>query len=122
MSRRTDRVNELIREELSDIILRGVKDPRVGHGLVSVTEVHVSPDLRRANVFVSHLGDESERAEVIEGLQQAAGFMHAELMRRLKMRNVPELHFQFDPTIEQGARLAALISQVNAERDDDGAE
>lgn len=122
MSRRTDRVNELIREELSEIILRGVKDPRVGHGLVSVTEVHVSPDLRRATVFVSHLGEDADRPEVLRGLQQAARFMHVELVRRLKMRNVPELDFQFDPSIEQGAWLAALISQVNADRGETGGE
>lgn len=112
MSRRTTRVNELLREELSNLLLREVKDPRIAHGLVSVTEVQVSPDLRRATVFVSHFGDPSERDEVLVGLQQAAHFMHTELMRRLKMRHVPEFHFRFDPSIERGARLASLISQV----------
>ncbi len=112
MSRRTTRVNELLREELSNLLLRDVKDPRIAHGLVSITEVQVSQDLRRATVYVSHLGDEADRDEVLEGLQQAAHYMHNELMRRLKMRYVPEFTFRFDPSIERGARLAALIDQV----------
>lgn len=118
MTRRTDRVNELLREELADLILREVKDPRVGHGLVSVTEVQSSPDLRHATVFISHLGDDAERDDVLRGLQQAAHFLHNELLRRLKMRNVPELHFRFDPSIERGARLASLIHQVSEQRGD----
>ena len=115
MSERTERVNHLLREELSELLQREVKDPRVQHGLVSITEVQVSPDLMRATVFVSHLGEESERAEVLLGLQNAARFMHKELMRRLKMRVVPEFTFRFDPSIERGARLASLINQVAEE-------
>lgn len=113
MSMRTTRVAELLREELADLILREVKDPRVGRGLVSITEVQVSPDLRRATVFVSHLGNEQERDDALEGLQHSAHFMHRELMHRLKLRNVPELTFRFDPSIERGARLASLIQQVS---------
>lgn len=113
MSRRTDRVNELLREELSDLIQREVKDPRVGHGLVSITEVHVSPDLRHATVYISHLGDPSERDEVLRGLAAAARFLHTELMRRVNMRHVPDLLFRFDPSIERGARLASLIHEVS---------
>jgi ribosome-binding factor A len=118
MSRRTTRVNELLREELSNLLLRDVKDPRIAHGLVSVTEVQVSPDLRHATVFVSHLGDEADRDEVLEGLQKAAHFMQNELMRRLNMRHVPEFHFRFDPSIERGARLASLISEVSTRAGD----
>ena len=112
MSMRTARVNELLREELSQIIQREVKDPRVSRGLVSITEVQVSPDLRRAVVYVSHLGGEDERTGALKGLESSAHFMHRELMHRLKMRNVPELVFRFDPSIERGARLASLINQV----------
>ncbi len=113
MSRRTSRVNDLLREELSALLLKGVKDPRVAHGLVTITEVQVSPDLRHATVFVSHLGNEDERAEVLEGLQHSAHYLHRELMHRLDMRSVPELIFRFDPSIERGARLAELIHQVS---------
>ncbi|WP_322795914.1 30S ribosome-binding factor RbfA [Tepidiforma sp.] len=116
MSMRTTRVNELLRAELAELLLREVKDPRVGRGLVTITEVQVSPDLRRAVVYVSHLGTDEERREALEGLQHSAPFLHRELVHRLTMRNVPELIFRFDPSIERGARLAELIHQVRAER------
>lgn len=113
MSRRTERVGELLREELSELLVRGVKDPRVERGLVSVTAVDVSPDLRYATVYVSHLGSEEERAEVLEGLEHAAAYLHNELVRRLPMKHVPRLRFRFDPSIERGARLSVLIRQLS---------
>jgi|DewCreStandDraft_2_1066082.scaffolds.fasta_scaffold00046_65 ribosome-binding factor A len=112
MSRRTDRVSELLRQELSELLVRSVKDPRVEHGLVSVTAVEVSPDLRYATVYVSHLGNEEERAEVLAGLEHAASYLHNELVRRLSLKHVPRLRFRFDPSIERGARLSVLIRQV----------
>ena len=112
MSRRTSRVNDLLREQLSELLLREVKDPRVNHGLVSITEVQVSPDLRRATVFVSHLGRDDERDEVLRGLAAASHFLRNELVHRLSLRTVPELVFRFDPSIERGARLASLINEV----------
>jgi ribosome-binding factor A len=114
MTMRTERVNELLRAELSELIQREVKDPRVSRGLLSLTEVQVSPDLRHATVYVSHLGTEEERNDALLGLQHSAHFLHRELMHRLSMRNVPELVFKFDPSIERGARLASLINQVSA--------
>jgi len=116
VSMRTTRVNELLRAEISELILREVKDPRVSRGMVTITEVQVSPDLRRAVVYVSHMGTETERRDALEGLQRSAPFLHRELVHRLSMRNVPELVFKFDPSIERGARLAELINQVGAER------
>ncbi|MGE0702012.1 MAG: 30S ribosome-binding factor RbfA, partial [Hyphomicrobiaceae bacterium] len=107
MTRRQERVNELIRQELSELIAREVKDPRVGHGLVSITEVQVSPDLRNATVYVSHLGEPAERDDVLRGLDKASHFLHGALLHRLSLRHVPELHFRFDPSIERGARLAS---------------
>ncbi len=115
MSRRTERVNELLRAEISDLIQREVKDPRVDNGLVSVTEVQVSPDFRRATVFVSHLGDEESRKDVLTGLQNAASFLHGLLAHRVSLRNVPQLVFQFDPSLERGAHLASLIAQTAAQ-------
>ena len=115
MGWRTSQVNGLLREELSELLLREVKDPRVGHGLVSITEVQTSPDMRHATVFVSHLGDPAERDDVIAGLQHAAPFLHRELVHRLKMKIVPEFHFRFDPSIERGAHLTSLIQQVSGE-------
>jgi ribosome-binding factor A len=115
MSLRTSRVNELLRAEISDLILREVKDPRVTEGLVTITEIRVSPDLRHATVFVSHLGTDEERVHALQGLQKAAPFLHRALVHRLKMRNIPELVFRFDPSIERGARLSDLIRKVSTE-------
>ncbi|MFN0094829.1 MAG: 30S ribosome-binding factor RbfA [Dehalococcoidia bacterium] len=117
MSRRTERVSELLRAELSELIQRQVKDPRLGEGLTSITEVDVSPDLRNANVYVSHLGSTVERADVLAGLARASHFLRSELRHRLALRYVPELHFRFDPSIERGARLASLINDVQAGRE-----
>lgn len=117
MTRRTVRVNELLREEISELLRREVKDPRLGQGLTTITEVQVSPDLRHATVFVSHLGDvgeASDRDAILAGLRAAAPFLHRELVHRLTMRHIPELVFRFDPSIERGARLASLINEVSA--------
>jgi len=122
MTRRTVRVNELLREQISELLLREVKDPRVSKGLVTITEVQVSPDLRHATVYVSHLGEESERAGVLKGLEHSAHFLHRELTHRLAMRNVPELVFKFDPSIERGARLASLINEVSGTLSNEGSQ
>jgi ribosome-binding factor A len=112
MSQRTVRVNELLREEISELLQREVKDPRLDEGLTTITEVQVSPDLRHATVFVSYMGN-ADRGEVLKGLSAAAPFLHRELLRRLTMRHVPDLVFRFDPSLERGARLASLINQVS---------
>lgn len=112
MSRRTDRVNELLREELGELIQLHVKDPRVEGLMLSVTEVEVSPDLRHAQVYVSCL--ESDRArDAVAGLQSSAGYLHQELARHLHMRNIPRLIFNVDRSIERGAHLTALIDELS---------
>ncbi len=121
MSRRTARVNDLLQEELSALIQRDLKDPRLEHGLTTITDVEVAPDLRRATVFVSYLGADDEREGVLKALSHASRHLHNELVRRLAMRNVPELHFRFDPSIERGARLAALMNTVALAPDGDEA-
>jgi ribosome-binding factor A len=119
MTRRTERVSELLREEIATIVREELKDPRLGRGLVSITEVNVSPDLRNATVFVSHLGEESERPGVLTALQHASHFLQNELLKRLDIRRVPELRFRLDPSIERGARLADIIHTMkDAERAD----
>ena len=122
MSLRTARVNELLRAEISELILREVKDPRVSEGLITITEIRVSPDLRHATVFVSHMGTDEEREHALAGLQHAAPFLHRELVHRLKMRAVPQLSFRFDPSIERGAHLADLIKKVSNDFRDQPAE
>jgi ribosome-binding factor A len=118
MTRRTERVNDLLQEELSEL-LRGLNDPRLaGQGLLSITDVTVAPDLRHAIVYISYLGTDEQRESALQGLKAAAHYLQRELMTRLHMRHVPDLAFRFDPSIERGARLSALISEVN----DGGAE
>lgn len=111
MTRRTERINELLREELSDLLRRQVKDPRLG-GLVTVTEVEVSVDLRHARVFVSVMGSDEEREDAFRGLEAARPFLRRELGRRLSMRRTPELSFRRDDSLERGARLLALIEEA----------
>lgn len=112
MSRRTERVNELLREELGELVQLHVKDPRVEGRFVSITEVDVSPDLKHADVYVSCLAVE-EGPEAVEGLQHSASFLHERLVSRLRMRSIPRLTFKIDRSIERGARLSSLIREVN---------
>ena len=111
MSRRTDRVSDLLRAELSDLLLREVHDPRVK--LASVTEVDVSPDLRRAVVKISALGDEERRQETIAGLRHARGFLRTELARRLRLRATPELVFELDRGAEHSQQISDLLESLH---------
>ena len=111
MAHRIERVNSIIREEISELLQRQVKDPRLGD-FIAITEVTTSPDLKYAKVFVSQYGNEGERKKVLSGLASASGFFRSELAKRLKMRHVPELHFQWDDSIERGDHISQLIDQV----------
>jgi ribosome-binding factor A len=111
MSRRTERVNELIRDELSDLLLREVRDPRLG-GLISITHVDVTPDLYNARVFVSIMGEPDPQAEAMRVLNSAASFFHRELKQRLQIRRVPFLVFKLDTSIAEGAAVLAHIDEV----------
>jgi ribosome-binding factor A len=112
MSRRTERVGELLREELSAVLQRQAKDPRL-NVLLSITEVQVSPDLKAARVYVSVLGDETEQENAFRAISAASAYLRHELRPRLSsLRYIPELTFVPDHSIEQGARLAALIDEV----------
>ena len=114
MTRRILRVNNLIRHEISDLLQRQVKDPRLGN-FVAVTEVSISPDMKHARIFVSHMGSEEEKQETLSVLASASGFLRRELAKRLRLRHIPELSFQWDDSIERGARLLELIDQVAAD-------
>ncbi len=112
MSRRTQRVADVLRGELSDLLLRQVHDPRIK--LVSVTDVDVSPDLRRAVVKVSVLGEDEERTGTVEALQHARGFLRRELAHRLRMRVTPELVFELDRGAEHSQKIAELLESLHA--------
>ncbi|MBI2955506.1 MAG: 30S ribosome-binding factor RbfA [Chloroflexi bacterium] len=115
-SRRIERVNDLIRAEISELITKEIKDPRL-RGMISVTEVDTTPDLRHAKVYVSILGSEEERATGIKTLKHAAGFFRKELGERLTMRRTPELSFLLDTSIEHGDRIMRLLRDIQKEED-----
>lgn len=118
--KRADRVGDLIRTELADILLRKIKDPRAGAGFVTITDVKVSDDLKHARVLVSIYGDEDARKETLKGLMSAKHFIRAELGKRLKMRSTPELSFYFDESIERGADMLDKLRKLNINMETDG--
>jgi len=111
--RRRERVGEAMRDVIAELLTREIKDPRVG--MVTLTAVDVSPDLRHARVYFSSLGDSAERERCLAGLQSAAGFMKGQLARRLRLRYAPELTFMLDPSLENAERMAPLLKQVTPE-------
>lgn len=113
MTRRVQRLNNLIRQEISELLQRQVKDPRLG-SFIAVTEVSISSDLQNAKIFVSHIGNEEQKQETMSALTSASGFFRSELSKRLRLRRIPELSFQWDNSIERGAHLLELIDQVTA--------
>lgn len=107
---RRERLGDQIRVELSDLILRDVRDPRVG--FVTVTEVRMSGDLQHARVYVSILGDEEQTRESFAALERAGGFLRAQVGRRIKLRRVPELRFALDETLDTSDRIDALLEET----------
>lgn len=115
-SRRVSRVSALIKREISQLLLQEIKDDRVGAGMVSVTDVDVSGDLQHAKIFVSIYGTDEAKAETMEGLKAATGFVRRELGQRLGLRRTPEIMFLEDESLERGDRLLSLINQLSNER------
>jgi ribosome-binding factor A len=116
-SRRVERVAELIKREVSALIMRDIKDDRVGAGMVSVTAVEVSGDLQHARIFVSIYGTDEARAETMAGLGAATGFIRRELGQRLSLRRVPEVLFKEDRSLEEGVKVLSLLNRLSAERE-----
>lgn len=112
MTRRTRQVGELLREELSDIIRREVKDPRIG--FMSITTVDVTPDLRSARVYVSVLGTDDERSLTLDALHSAAKFIRFHLKPRLRMRQIPDLDFRDDRSMEYAQTISATLREIQA--------
>jgi ribosome-binding factor A len=116
--RRVARVAELIRREISQMLMTGIKDDRVGTGMVSVTDVRVSGDLQHAKIFVSIYGTEAARAETMAGLNAATGYVRGELGRRVRLRRTPEVIFVEDRSLERGTQVLALLNQLQVEREE----
>jgi ribosome-binding factor A len=112
MSQRTERIDELLRQEIGEILAREVADPRIG--FATVTEVETAPDLRHARVWISVIGERGEQAETIAALQRAMSFVRRELGTRLRLKRIPELQVRLDDSAERGTRVLRLISELEA--------
>ena len=111
MSNRPERVAERIKREAAEILENDLRDPRV-HGIVSITDVAVTPDLSMARIYVSTLAQGEERAQMLKALESAAGFVRRRLAPRLGLREVPEVRFLFDDSMERGARVDFLLRKI----------
>ena len=116
---RSDRVAAAVREEIANFLAEGVKDPRVT-ALVTVTGVEMTRDLRHAKVFVSIMGEDSQRASTIEGLQSVQGFLRSRLARSLSLRVAPDVHFVMDESVARAARIETLLNQIRTPSAGDG--
>jgi ribosome-binding factor A len=106
-TRRQQQVAEQIQEELGDLFQRHISDPRLN--FVSITQVDVTPDLQLARIYISHLSDASETPQIMKALHHATGYLRRELARRLSLRLVPELRFEYDASLERARRIDALL-------------
>ncbi|HHY62998.1 MAG TPA: 30S ribosome-binding factor RbfA [Firmicutes bacterium] len=116
-SYRPDRVKAAIRQEVSNILQRDLKDPRLG--FATVTDVDISGDLQHVKIYVSILGEEESRTETMKALESAKGYIRSEIGRRVPLRLTPEITFEYDESIERGARILKLIEEVQSGRNDE---
>ena len=112
MSRRMDRVNELLRTEISQLLARQIKDPRLS-GVISVTRVSASNDLRSARVYISVMGDEETKRTALDGIQSAASFIRRELRGRIAMRHTPFLTFDLDESMAEADQILRLMDSLD---------
>ena len=115
MSRRTDRIDALLRQEISQLLSRQINDPRLA-GVISITRVETSTDLRNARVFLSVLGDQAAKQAALAGIQSASAFLRHELRDRLTMRYVPFLEFVLDESIERSDRLLQMMDRLKQDQ------
>jgi ribosome-binding factor A len=110
MTMRSNRVGEQMKKELSEIISRKLKDPRIG--FVTVTDVEVTGYLQQATVYISVLGDEKVKEQTLLGLSKSKGFIRSEIGQRIRLRKTPELSFEFDSSIAYGNRIDSLLRDI----------
>jgi ribosome-binding factor A len=113
-SRRAKRVGELMKEEISDLIQRGLKNPHIG--MVTITGVELTNDLGYAKIFISVYGENEKKSPSLNGLRKATGFIRKELSRRIRLRHFPELRFLWDSSIERGEKMSQLLERLECER------
>jgi ribosome-binding factor A len=112
MTARTDRIDELLRQEIGAILTRDVQDPRIG--FVTITDVETAPDLSTARVWVSVIGQPDERTTTLRALERAMPFVRHELGSRIRLRRIPELHIRADDTAERGTRVLRLLAELES--------
>jgi ribosome-binding factor A len=110
MSQRTDRVDELLRQEIGVLLAKEIADPRIG--FVTITDVETAPDLRHAKVWVSIIGGKADQKETLRALQHSMGFIRHELGRTLRIKRIPALHVHLDDTAERGTRVLHLLQEL----------
>lgn len=112
---RLQRVSELIREVLADI-MKKIKDPRIG--FMTITDVQVTPDLSNARIFVSMLSEGEDREKAMKGLESASGFIRHELGKEIKLRKTPRISFHFDEGMERGMKILNILNQIKPDNDE----
>jgi len=117
MSYRIERVNTLIRREISELIQQELRDPRLDE-FIAVTEVETSPDLKHAKVYISSMSGQQEEQKILGVLNSASGFLRTALAKKIRLRYTPELHFIWDNSIEHGDRILRLLDQVSTEHEE----
>jgi len=115
--KRSEKIADLIRKEVSEMFLRTVKDPRIG--LITITRVQVTEDCRLARIYFSVPGSGEERERSMEGLNSARGYVRRELARRVNLRYTPEIIFKFDPSIEYAIHIGEVLQSLQKEREED---
>jgi ribosome-binding factor A len=116
-SRRIERINHLLRQEIADLLAREVKDATLSESLISITDVETSPDLRLAKVYFSVYGDEAQIEAAGAHLNRASGFLHHNLKERLDLRHTPHLEFVLDRSLQRGDRIMRLMRTIEEERE-----
>jgi ribosome-binding factor A len=114
MTQRTERIDELLRQEIGQIMAREIDDPRVG--FATLTSVETTPDLRHAKVLVSVIGQPEDRRATLSALGRAMPFVRHELGKRLRLKRIPEFHLELDDTLERGTRVLRLLNELEAGR------
>ena len=117
LRQRQERLSELLKIEISEILLRRVKDPRIS-SFVTITEIKLSKDLRYAHVFVSIFGDEKTKKQTLTGLESAKGFIKSEIGKDLRIRFIPEIVFELDDSLERGDRILKIMKNLKLDEED----
>ncbi|NBO23886.1 MAG: 30S ribosome-binding factor RbfA [Chlamydiae bacterium] len=115
-TRRVEKLNSLLKEVISEVILRDVKNPHVS-SLITVTKVDIAKDLRHAKVYISVIGNEEQKKETFEAIRSASGFIAVHAAKKVVMRYFPELHFKLDTTLDERMKIDSILKEIEEERE-----